>query len=263
MARTQAQARAERREMDRMRERAYREERRAKNRALHAQERAAKSGKREDQARARLRCAELAAASRAVAVAERSRTLSAVEHARALSNEARTARKAAKAQRQSGKATTRHARREAREGCATGKAWARSVGSENVARARAARLEERKSQRELDRILRTSKALEADRRKRTTRAERLGESDDEVRASIDPGLVPLFNRVRRGIKGSPRMSRTEAFLHYVDEHPGERAAAEQRAADAWLRKQIREQAREHAQSSGRARRVPRASHVPF
>ncbi len=44
------------------------------------------------------------------------------------------------------------------------------------------------------------------------RIERQAESDDEVRSNIPPELVALFERVKRGIKASPRMSRTEAFL---------------------------------------------------
>ena len=51
--------------------------------------------------------------------------------------------------------------------------------------------------------------------------ERASESDDEVRANLPPELVGLFDRVRRSIKGSARKSRTEAFLEYVEEHPGE------------------------------------------
>jgi predicted nucleic acid-binding Zn-ribbon protein len=51
--------------------------------------------------------------------------------------------------------------------------------------------------------------------------ERASESDDEVRANIPPELVRLFDRVRRSIKGTPRKSRTEAFLEYAEEHPSE------------------------------------------
>lgn len=57
--------------------------------------------------------------------------------------------------------------------------------------------------------------------KQKTAAERASESDDEVRTNLPPDLVPLFNRVGRSIKGTPRMSRTEAFLLYAENHPGE------------------------------------------
>ena len=43
--------------------------------------------------------------------------------------------------------------------------------------------------------------------------------------SLPPDLVALFERVKRGLKGSPRETRTEAFLRYAEEHPGEVLAA--------------------------------------
>ncbi len=35
------------------------------------------------------------------------------------------------------------------------------------------------------------------------------------------GALPAYGDVKRGIKSTPRMSRTEAFLHYAEEHPDE------------------------------------------
>jgi hypothetical protein len=70
---------------------------------------------------------------------------------------------------------------------------------------------------------------------------RQSESDDEVRANLPPDLVPLFNRVRRSIKGSPRKSRTEAFLQYVEEHPGEEYEAIEGKTDALVRELERQQ----------------------
>jgi hypothetical protein len=52
-----------------------------------------------------------------------------------------------------------------------------------------------------------------------TRIERRAESDDEVRSNLPADLVALFERVKGGIKASPRMSRTEVFLQYAEEHP--------------------------------------------
>lgn len=63
-------------------------------------------------------------------------------------------------------------------------------------------------------------------------AERRAESDDEVRHNIPPHLIGLFNRVRKGIKGSARKSRTEEFLEYVEEHPDEEYADADDATDA-------------------------------
>lgn len=63
------------------------------------------------------------------------------------------------------------------------------------------------------------------------------ESDDEVRQNIPPDLVPLYNRVRTGIKKCAGKTRTEAFLEYVEEHPHEGAEAVDIGA-AWKMKQV-------------------------
>ena len=47
------------------------------------------------------------------------------------------------------------------------------------------------------------------------------ESDEEVRNNIPPELVPTWEVEKRGIKGNPRKSRTEAFLEWVEQHPTE------------------------------------------
>lgn len=54
------------------------------------------------------------------------------------------------------------------------------------------------------------------------------ETDQEVIANIeaeDARLVPIFRRVRRGIKGSRDMTRTEAFWEWAQKHPEEIEAA--------------------------------------
>ncbi len=66
---------------------------------------------------------------------------------------------------------------------------------------------------------------------------RASESDDEVRQNIAPDLVPLFNRVRLGIKKCAGKSRTESFLEYVEEHPHEGAEAVDIGA-VWKLKQV-------------------------
>jgi len=76
---------------------------------------------------------------------------------------------------------------------------------------------------------------------RTTRAERRQESDDEVRHNVDLELVPLFDQVRRSIKGSPYQSRTEAFLKWVEENPDAIIQAQEDLAQRELRKLMREQ----------------------
>jgi hypothetical protein len=42
---------------------------------------------------------------------------------------------------------------------------------------------------------------------------------------LPPELVSLFEKVKRGIKGSARASRLEVFLKYAEEHPHEVLAA--------------------------------------
>jgi SAM-dependent methyltransferase len=68
-------------------------------------------------------------------------------------------------------------------------------------------------------------------------AMRASESDDEVRQNIPPTLIALFNRVRTQIRGSKRQTRTEAFLEYVADHPGEELDAVDRIAE-WKLKQV-------------------------
>ncbi len=65
------------------------------------------------------------------------------------------------------------------------------------------------------------------------------ESDDEVRQNIAPDLIPLFNRVRTGLKKCKGKSRTESFLEYVEEHPHEGAEAIDIGAEWKLRQVLR------------------------
>ncbi len=107
----------------------------------------------------------------------------------------------------------------ARQTCSVKIGEARSI-RDDIERARAKHTAEKQYQRDLRRI----EAANRQRRKEhphATHIERRAESDDEVRANISPDLVPLFERVKRGIKASPRVSRTEAFLHWAEENPNE------------------------------------------
>ena len=94
---------------------------------------------------------------------------------------------------------------------------------------------ERNYQRDLRRIRDETRNKARALGRRSTAAERESESDDEVRGNIPPELVHLFNKVRRQIKGSPRHSRTEAFLHYAEEHPHEYLRAIEDKTDALVR----------------------------
>jgi hypothetical protein len=54
-----------------------------------------------------------------------------------------------------------------------------------------------------------------------TRTERKSESDDEVRKGLAPGLVKVWEKVKRHIKASAHRSRLEAFLEWAQENPDE------------------------------------------
>lgn len=79
------------------------------------------------------------------------------------------------------------------------------------------------------------------------RRESQAESDDAVEHEIDPSLIPVWRVVKRQFVDTPRMSRAEAFQHWVDENPDEvLVLMEQRVSP-------RERALEQAQWSEEAR----------
>ncbi len=126
----------------------------------------------------------------------------------------------------------------ARDACRLRKTGTKARGSYQTDRAKEALREERRFQRELRRAEGRMRRREMSR---TTAAERRQESDDEVRRNVDLELVPLFDQVRRSIKGSPYQSRTEAFLQWVEENPSAVLHAQEELAARELRKLIREQ----------------------
>ena len=121
----------------------------------------------------------------------------------------------------------------ARQTCSVKIGEARAI-RDDVERARAKHVAEKEYQRDLRQI----EATNRQRRKEhphATHIERRAESDDEVRANIAPDLVALFERVKRSIKASPRVSRTEAFFEYAEENPDELLSAVEDQADALVR----------------------------
>ena len=130
----------------------------------------------------------------------------------------------------------------------------------------AAQLEISRERREREGLRKLEKGAKASARAgrpTVTRAERRSEDDEAVLANLDPELHALFHRVKRSIKGSDRMSRTEAFLQYVHDNPGEALAAIEDKTDAL----IEEMEREAEQHGGRrrasgARRDPRPRRDP-
>lgn len=145
-----------------------------------------------------------------------------------------------------------NARRDARAQCSARKGEIRATGAERAKRAAATLAAERTYQADLRRIEQGNRAAKRAHRAATA-TERRSESDDEVRSNIPPELVRLFDRVRRGIKGSTRETRTEAFLRYAEEHPrevldaigdeSERQIREYEARAAKLAKAVRRRSR--------------------
>lgn len=111
------------------------------------------------------------------------------------------------------------ARAQARQKCTRRKCVIRDAGGGLIARQRKLLQEERAYQAQLKRLAGDARARKA--RTAATARERRAESDDYVRGNLPAELVPVFNRVRRSLKAGPRTTRTEAFLQWAEEHPGE------------------------------------------
>lgn len=219
--RTRAQAQADRRSLWREIERQHRADAKAKIASLREQSRAARQRRKHALRDAKERC--------------RAERLAARERARALRLRVMEDLKAAvQAERQA-----------ARQSCSIRVGEARAIKDE-IHRTRAELMAEKKYQRDLRRI----EAANRQRRReapRITRIERAGESDDEVVANLPADLVPLFQRVRRGIKATPRMTRTEAFLKWAEDHPSEVLTALDDKTDALIR-ELEQREREAARS---------------
>jgi hypothetical protein len=123
------------------------------------------------------------------------------------------ARERARALRIRGLAELREAarleRQAARDVCTLSKSEARK--KDDIERRRGELAAEAKYQADIRRLERSNKLRRREHR-HVTYIERRAEDDDTVRANISPDLVPLFERVKRGIKATPRASRTEIFL---------------------------------------------------
>lgn len=97
--------------------------------------------------------------------------------------------------------------------CTTGRAKAKLDGDAGLTVARAALELERDAQRRERLWKRKGPSRSA--------AEVRSESEDEVRANLSPDELIVWEQVKGRIKGTSRMSRTEAFAHWVHEHPEE------------------------------------------
>lgn len=124
-------------------------------------------------------------------------------------------------------------RSEQRSACAARKAAARALTTAEV---EAARQELGQERRELD----IQAKRYAGKKTRATAAERRAESDDEVRRNIPAELVGLFNKVKRDIRPSARMSRTEAFMKWAEGNPEEVLTAQEWAAERDVARLVKE-----------------------
>jgi hypothetical protein len=111
-------------------------------------------------------------------------------------------------------------RAEARDVCLLRKAQVHTEARDPIERAKGKWEAERKYQGDLRRIEQGNRERHRAVH-RTHAAERQSESDDAVRSNIPADYQALWERVKRSIKGSTRESRTEAFLRYAEQNPGE------------------------------------------
>ncbi len=132
--------------------------------------------------------------------------------------------------------TQRHRfeREDAKTACEAGKDSARTKGAELERGAKRTLKEERIYQR---RIREAGKAP----KKRVTSRERSQEDDDAVRSNLPADLVPVFDAVRKQIKGTPKRTRTEAFLEWAEENPDEILSVQQAEAEKYLKDLLKKQ----------------------
>lgn len=140
----------------------------------------------------------------------------------------------------------------ARRHCDLRKEAVRAAGGSLRSRKRGELEAERQLQRELEQTKRHAERRKA-KFQRTAR-EVQSESDDHVRANIDPELLPVFERVKRSIRGGPNKSRTEAFLEYIESNPEDVIALQQQAADVEVKRLLAEQAKAEREAAKRRKR---------
>lgn len=179
-------------------ERMARESDRLKLTKARAAVREARAAKRAAKARARETCRAAKAAVRAYAEGERARL---------------------KAARETLRTETKRRRGEACTLCVDGKAEAEREGLQRVEHARA-ELEQERDTQAREKRWRRKQPLSAPTGVARARERKL-ESDDEVRANLSPDELAVWEVVGRRIKPGARMTRTEAFQHWLHENQGE------------------------------------------
>jgi len=151
---------------------------------------------------------------------EREKRAVAKHKAERLRAEARGARTSRKPRIAAVRAICAAERAELRASCGVRRELVRENVRGVVAATRAELAADRLARREMRAAERFGRVFAGPKTKKSAR-EATSESDDAVRANIDPWLVPYFDHVKRGIRGTAHKSRTEAFLQYVEETPDE------------------------------------------
>ena len=154
------------------------------------------------------------------------------------------------------KAQCRAARKKLREVCCQRRKRARDEGETAIQAARRELERERVEAEHLGAAIRRSEGKSA---KRSSSAERRQESDDAVRSNIPRELAKVFERVKKHIHGSRYRSRTEAFLEWAHDNPGEVYAIQAEDAERDLARLIAE----HERTERAARRRSLSAEVPF
>lgn len=140
----------------------------------------------------------------------------------------------AKRARERLRASIQRTRERARGLCTVSRGEAYATTLREIERAVGALEEERALQRQLAVWTKPTKCALPSGRGAKAR-ERREESDCEVAANIDdPGLRVVWEHVKAKIKGGPRRSRTEAFLEWAHDHPGDVYAVQEADAERAL-----------------------------
>ena len=122
-------------------------------------------------------------------------------------------------------ATRRRLRKDVSVRCDDRRGRVRSAVKQSQIDARIEAQEKKQTTRELSGVQRKKMRALARAETRKARREVLEESSSEVEHNIDPALVPVWRKVRGQISAGPRISRTEAFLQFVEENESEVWAA--------------------------------------
>jgi hypothetical protein len=138
------------------------------------------------------------------------------------------------------------ARAGARSRCSAGVQKVVETYDPTIKKVNAELADERKHQREIQRIEAANKDRENKRPKRTA-GERLHEADQEVVQNLPPELIPVWHTFKHKAKGSKTRSRYEAFMDYLHDNPQVIDYVQQQLEKTNEKKLAREQAKYYAE----------------